>query len=247
MKAMKRTIERPKPPYAQVADALRSEIFDGTLPAGEPIPSERQIAEDWGVSRATATKAVAMLKSQGLVEAEVGVGTMVRDPSAKRGPRERQNRMVEGRRVRTDTETSAFDMGIVTAPAEVRTALRLDDGDDAIFRSRVTSDKGVVVEVSTSWFDAALASSCPDLLVDKSIEQGTTAYVAEQLGVHIGTHTHDVRAELATPEDAEHYGLDLPSPMLVVDVTAFDEHGDPLAFETYRYPPTHRSVYPNLT
>ena len=71
------TIERPDPPYLQIASNLREKIVSGELSDGDPIPSARQITRDWGVAMATATKVLATLRSEGLVRALPGIGTVV--------------------------------------------------------------------------------------------------------------------------------------------------------------------------
>ncbi|MFF4157313.1 GntR family transcriptional regulator [Streptomyces sp. NPDC001678] len=65
------------PPYLRVAAELRSRIASGELRAGERVPSTRGITEEWGVALATATKALAVLRQEGLVQAVPGVGTVV--------------------------------------------------------------------------------------------------------------------------------------------------------------------------
>jgi DNA-binding GntR family transcriptional regulator len=71
-------VKREDPPYLQVANHLREQITSGELKAGERVPSEREIVEQRGVSRATATKALASLKADGLVESRPGSRTTVR-------------------------------------------------------------------------------------------------------------------------------------------------------------------------
>jgi len=65
--------------YLQIASHIRDQIIRGDLLPGAEIPSERQIAQDWKVSRPTATRALQVLRYQGLVESRQGAGTYVRD------------------------------------------------------------------------------------------------------------------------------------------------------------------------
>lgn len=85
-------------PYRQIVGQIRAQIDSGVLRPGDRVPSARQITADWGVAIATATKALAALRAEGLVEAVRGVGTVVSDrapgppPAAER--RERRPRAV---------------------------------------------------------------------------------------------------------------------------------------------------------
>jgi len=62
----------------RVAGQLRSLIEAGSLQAGDQLPSERELAEQLGVSRSTVREAVQFLGALGLVEIRHGSGTFVR-------------------------------------------------------------------------------------------------------------------------------------------------------------------------
>jgi len=55
------------PAYLQVADQIRSAILDGSLAAGEPLATERELCRQFGVSRTTVREALRALQAQGLV------------------------------------------------------------------------------------------------------------------------------------------------------------------------------------
>jgi DNA-binding transcriptional regulator YhcF (GntR family) len=64
-------------PYRKIVDDLRSRIEKGELAPGDRVPSTRQIAAEWQVAIATATKALAALGQEGLVHAVPRKGTVV--------------------------------------------------------------------------------------------------------------------------------------------------------------------------
>jgi GntR family transcriptional regulator len=76
-----------KPLYAQAADMLREQIVRGELAVGARLDSEPALAERLKVSRATVSKALDILASDGLVSREQGRGTFVRRPRLDRGTR----------------------------------------------------------------------------------------------------------------------------------------------------------------
>ncbi|WP_028815257.1 TetR/AcrR family transcriptional regulator C-terminal domain-containing protein [Streptomyces flavidovirens] len=65
------------PPYLRIVAAIRRRIADGELAPGDRVPSTRQIAGEWGVALATATKALTTLRLDGFVEARPRIGTVV--------------------------------------------------------------------------------------------------------------------------------------------------------------------------
>lgn len=62
---------------AEVASDLRRQIRQGALEAYERLPSERVMAEDYGISRGTVREALLRLEREGLVDIRAGSGTYV--------------------------------------------------------------------------------------------------------------------------------------------------------------------------
>src|SRR5687767_1190268 len=63
--------------YQQIARAIATAIAAGRYAPGERLPSERELAEEFGVSRPTIRDAMIALEFQGLVEARPGSGVYV--------------------------------------------------------------------------------------------------------------------------------------------------------------------------
>ncbi|HZE40594.1 MAG TPA: TetR/AcrR family transcriptional regulator C-terminal domain-containing protein [Stackebrandtia sp.] len=74
-----------RPPYLEIAAVIRGHITSGRLRPGDRVPSTRGITRDFGVAMATATKVIAVLRDEGLVETRPGAGTIVRDPARPAG------------------------------------------------------------------------------------------------------------------------------------------------------------------
>ncbi|MEV0172967.1 GntR family transcriptional regulator [Streptomyces sp. NPDC050803] len=71
--------------YQRVADELLSRLSGGRYPHNSSLPTQRQLAEEFGVSRDTVQKVLRMLAGEGWIEARQGSGTrVVRGPSSAR-------------------------------------------------------------------------------------------------------------------------------------------------------------------
>jgi GntR family transcriptional regulator len=69
--------ESHAPLYQQLHRALRDAIADNRLPAEEALPPERELAEEFGVSRITVRKALDALVGEGMLTRRQGAGTFV--------------------------------------------------------------------------------------------------------------------------------------------------------------------------
>jgi GntR family transcriptional regulator len=67
----------PVPLYYQVARILRDQILSGAIDPGSEIPSERELQENYNVSRHTIRQAFNLLVSEGLVRREQGRGSYI--------------------------------------------------------------------------------------------------------------------------------------------------------------------------
>lgn len=76
---MRTEIDRwdPVPLYVQVAEILQGQIERGELAPRQPLPSESYLMGEYGVSRGTCRRAIAILRETGLVRTVPQRGTYV--------------------------------------------------------------------------------------------------------------------------------------------------------------------------
>ena len=66
----------------QVFDQLREQILSGGWKPGDKLPSENELAAQFGVSRVTVRNALQRLSGLGLLETRFGEGSFIRGPEA---------------------------------------------------------------------------------------------------------------------------------------------------------------------
>ena len=66
------------PIYLQIVEQIKSQILDGTLAAGEPLPSMRNLATDLRISFMTTKRAYEELEREGFIESFTGKGSFVK-------------------------------------------------------------------------------------------------------------------------------------------------------------------------
>ena len=67
-----------QPPSRVIAEDLRTKIESGDLTSGAKLPSERDLASQYGTARNTAREAIRILADAGLVITDHGRGSFVR-------------------------------------------------------------------------------------------------------------------------------------------------------------------------
>jgi len=73
----------PRPPYQQVANALRAAILTKKFAPGDKLPSGSELAQRYGVARMTVQQAVRLLREEGLIVSRQGSGIYVRERTTR--------------------------------------------------------------------------------------------------------------------------------------------------------------------
>ncbi|MET9748509.1 GntR family transcriptional regulator [Streptomyces ardesiacus] len=236
-------IEEAQPKYLQIAHFIRDQILRGDLRPGDEVPSERQLAADWKVSRPTAARSLEALSRQGLVEKRQGSGTYVRSLEVSRRARELYGRARQTGKIYTPGEYAVItSAGWLDAPDYVAEALGLARDRRAVHRRRVTHNQDGPINLSTSWFTPDVGQRAPKLTDPARIQEGTLMYVERMTGRQ-GSYAEDrVCARSATEEEAADLCVEPESAVLVVHHVVFDFQDRPMEFAEATYPP-HRWAF----
>lgn len=216
--------------YEEIAESLRSRIATGEFPPGGMIPSGRDLAERWQVSRATVVKAMDVLRNDGVIEAKQGSGFVVVETPIGRPAGNRQSGSA-----RTTGGMSFVRVGTperVVPPAHVASALGLPAGTEALRRVRIMQlPDGTPHSYVEAWFPPEIADQSPRLEQHAPIAEGTTRYVRRQTGRFPTEGSDTTTVRLATSNEAHHLGLSTPAAVAVVLHTAYDQQGQTLVCE----------------
>lgn len=213
------------PPYMQVVRHISEQIVKGELVPGDKIPSERELRDEWGISKATANKVLAQLKAEGFVFTRVGVGTVVASASGTRGagPRSMWQRIRNDGQIYLANERSERTTGRAfgnDVPEIVKASLGGTVESDYVYRRRVIYRDDIPYSIATSWFLPALLNQWPGimerLLGDERIPEGTPKFIADRLGRELDACTDYVEAVSASEDLAHDLRVDVGSPLLRV-------------------------------
>jgi GntR family transcriptional regulator len=213
--------------YRQIADQLRASIESRELPPGARLPSESELVVKHGVSRVTARRALAVLVTDGLVNAEHGRGWFVRrQPPVRRLSSDRFARRGEGKAAFTvDMEANerAFSVDVLyvgkgPVPPDAASRLSLAAGTDVAVRRRRYLAEGQPIEYATSYIPLDIAGGTP-ILEPNSGPGGIYARMEDQ-GFVFERYEEEVTARMPTEEETRALALPAASPVLHLVRTA---------------------------
>ena len=165
------------PLYLQLAQAIEKEIAKGRWPLNKAIPSETQLATDFGVSVGTVRKALDILSDRGRLVKKQGSGTYAKSyADAGFWNRFQRYQYADGRITHFKGTVVLFET--VPAPAPVARILGLTEGDRVIHVARTMKSINALpgdsdgAGLDISWLSADLFQN----LTPKAYEQDLSLY-----------------------------------------------------------------------
>jgi GntR family transcriptional regulator len=213
-----------KPRYLQIADDLVQQIHQQILTPGEQVPSESELIKKYGASQGTVRKAVAELRSTGLVETRHGKGSYVkRRPPVSRKSSDRFRRshrlagkaayLAETEQAGSTPSVSVLYVGPLEAPADIADRLSVPAGARVLARRRLYFSDGTPTEEATSYLPWDIAEAIPELLEENPGGGGIYARLEEH-GHTLKELIETVRVRLATKQEVAALRLSPGSPII---------------------------------
>jgi GntR family transcriptional regulator len=226
-----------RPAYRQIADRLRRAILNGELSAGEPVPSERALIDEYGTARGTVRQALGLLRSEGLIDVEHGRGAFVRQrPPIRRLPHDRFARrhrdtgnaafQAEAEREGRSPTVQVLEVAPAEAPDEIAERLRLPSGARALTRRRRYLVDEEPVEVATSWLPWDRVETTA--ICEQNPGPGGIYARLEETGHELGRFTEEVSARMPLPDEARSLSIGPGVPIFRLLRTAFDGQDSPV-------------------
>lgn len=138
--------------WRQIQDWLEYRIKEGELAPGSRLPTEQELAEQFGVNRHTVRRALSLLAEKELIRTEQGSGSFVREQFIEYavGSRTRfsENLLRQERKPRGELLSAS----IIPATSEVARALRLEKGEPVIVLETLGEADGIRVCLASSHF-----------------------------------------------------------------------------------------------
>ena len=222
---------RPEPRYLEIEQALRADM--ARLQPGDPLPTEAELCERFGVSRMTAREGVRRLVDQGLLYRVRGRGTFVAQPPVHRQAGHLLSFSEEMRSRGLRPSSRVLEVDRRTASDEEARTLGLDPGARVILlrRLRLADDLPMALERTL------LVPACAAVL-GADLEHGSLHAALAKLGHVPAVARGTITPHAADADDEALLGASAGTPLLVETRVVYDADDAPIERTETRYSPT---------
>ncbi|HEY2419839.1 MAG TPA: GntR family transcriptional regulator [Neobacillus sp.] len=213
----------PIPFYHQLEEYVKQQIDSRLLTEDEAIPSEREYAEKFQISRMTVRQAINNLVLEGYLYRQKGRGTFV---NKKKVEQELQGMtsFTEDMVSRGMTPSSKL-LSFEILPADKKTAEELlISANDQIYKiKRIRLADGAPMALETAYIPVKLVPG----LTEENSNQSLYHYIEENLALSISEAKQEIEASIATLKEAEDLGIEVGAPILLMVRTSYLQSGIP--------------------
>lgn len=225
------------PLYIQLKEHLQTQIESGVYAAGTRLPSERQLAEDFNLSRMTARQAMQLLSQDGLTQSRVGKGTYVRHRRIDQELRILTGFTEDMQRQGLRSSSRILIANVAQANKEAASWLGLEPGAEVVILNRVrfADDEPLAIENATINHQL-----CPNILNGHDFGQDSLYHVLrEEYGCQLVWADQTIQARLPSKSERRLLQIGQYDPVLSMLRVTFIAQDQPIEFVNSVYRGSH--------
>ncbi len=221
--------EEETPFYQQLKDKIIDDIESGKLKHGDKLPSERELAEQYGISRMTARHTLSILEREGVVERRVGAGTFISNYKIEMDfiTFNSFTRTMLGKGLTPSTQV----LSIKKSPAKpgISNKLHIPVGEEVVIIKRLRNVNGIPISIEESFIPYKF---CPG--IDLLITNNHSLYqmLESEYGITLVKAKEYMKVKLAEENDSKLLKIRSESPCVLREAVAYDDQGQPIEFST---------------
>ncbi len=203
--------------YNRIYKELRQRIECGELPPGSKLETEMELRQNYGVSRETIRRALAMLESDGYIVRKVSSGTFVRAQKtqyASLSYHESFSEQMRRQGKKPSSDIRSIEM-LTELPHQISTALQLQNGERVYCLKRIRQADGIPMAYEISYIRQSLCPNLHTLLLDD-----TSLYSLYEEHYHLHMDTIELKLEAITADSTLQKLLNLKGSMAVLKMTS---------------------------
>lgn len=216
----------PLPLYHQLRQILVSKIEAEDIAPGEALPSEKELEEQYNVSRITVRRALSELAAEGYVDRQPGRGTFVLQRKIEhRSGRPggfREDLANQGFQVKSEIVQHEYR----PVPHNVARRMGVDDGRPLLYFKRLVYADGEPIGMTKGYhnFGEEITFTREELASDSIFRLLENKY-----GITLQRVDRTIEATLPTEEEMELLHVTRAAPMLLIELIVYDAGEQPVS------------------
>ncbi|QQO08967.1 GntR family transcriptional regulator [Breznakiella homolactica] len=220
-----------KPLFEQFIDIIQQKIISGEYKPGQQLPSERDLAELYGLSRVTIRNAINNMVAEGILTRRHRKGTYVANKKIEHSLGQLIGLIEELAQKHMDIEITVLESGIVPVPQSILNKLSIQNDTKVYKVARLVSTGKEPLAIDYGY----LPSNIFYLMPEYDPKTGMIYTMLEKRGYKISTADQIIRADSPAPPEAARLGVSPSSPVLVLERTVYVEGGGPITYSKTIY------------
>lgn len=210
------------PLHIQLANLFREQVSRKALQPHERLPSERELCEQYGISRITVRKAINTLTQEGLVYSTIGKGTYVAEPRFDEELQPLSSFTEDLARRGVDSTSQVLSAAVIPADDELAGALGVLRGAEVVRLHRLRLANGQPIAIQIAHLPHHL---CRDLLRFDFSSRSLFEVLRSEYRLHLARTSTEIEAALASVEEARLLQLRRPAAVLISYQTTYLDNG----------------------
>ena len=219
-------IDKSIPVYYQLKEDILKKIREGVWKVGQCIDSERELSENYGVSRMTIRQALGELVQEGILVREKGKGTFVCEPKVKQKDMMSFSEIIK--RTGRTLETKVIEFNKIPTPEDLTDTFSFEEVYK-INRNRIVDGECIANEV------VYIPSDYCGFINEEKLK-GSLYKILEEFGYSVEYSESSIKAVIMDETNKKIFGVDEQVPLLQIIGKTINSDGKVLFVEeaTYR-------------
>ncbi|MGE7767008.1 phosphonate metabolism transcriptional regulator PhnF [Peribacillus sp. NPDC096540] len=221
----------PLPIYFQIEEQIKRQIESGEFQAHNALPSEREYAEKFEISRMTVRQAINNLVNDGYLYRQKGRGTFVADKKLEQQLNGLTSFTEDMKARGLNPSSKLLSFEIIPASKKIANELHISIYAPVYEIKRIRLADDVPMALETVYMSANLIKGLTEEIINLSLYQ----YVENYVKLKIDYATQTLESAIASDTEITHLAIPKHSPILFIQRNTFLKDGTPLEYVKSAY------------
>lgn len=212
--------------YQNIASIIKRDVQNGVYKPGDHLPVERELQQQFQVSKMTIRHALQVLEQEGVVRIERGRGAFVIDVQIQRSKEILGLTELLGRKG-LHCHSKVVHLEKIVPSAQIQKLLQLKDHEEIYYVHRIRYADDEVIAIEYAHINA---KCCPGLEMFNLEKFSLYDIFYEHYKLNLGWAKDDITADNIRGEDAKTLLQAKSGPALIVNNIAYDANNAPIEY-----------------